>query len=111
VYPCASDPVFAIVAVLGQTALLAQVVNGTTSATMTDPSVATIAGATVELKYIATQVVRSVTTNAQARYQAPELLVGRYDAAIMHGFQNSIQTGVQRLSVGNASDDAHASLL
>jgi Carboxypeptidase regulatory-like domain len=62
--------VFAIVAVLGQIALMAQAVNGTLSATVKDSSGTAIAGATVELKNTATHVVRSLTNNTQGRYQA-----------------------------------------
>jgi hypothetical protein len=87
--------VLALLAVLGATALWGQAVNGTISGTVTDPSGAAIAGATVEVKNTATQVVRTVTTNAQGRYTVPELIVGAYDVKVsMTGFQNSVQTGV-----------------
>jgi hypothetical protein len=60
--------VLALFAVLGVAALWRQAVNGTISGTATDPSGAAIAGATVGVKNTATQVVRTVTTNAQGRY-------------------------------------------
>jgi hypothetical protein len=58
--------VLALFAVLGVNALWGQAVNGTISGTVTDPSGAAIAGATVEVKNTATQVIRTVSTNAHA---------------------------------------------
>jgi hypothetical protein len=86
--------VFAILAIFGA-ALLGQAVNGTISGTVTDPSGAAIAGATVEVKNTATQVTRTVATNAQGRFSVPELFVGNYDVRVsIMGFQGSVQTGV-----------------
>src|SRR3974390_2020827 len=86
--------VLALFAVIGAAAL-GQAVNGTISGTITDPSGAAIAGASVEVKNTATQVARTVTTNTQGRYTAPELIVGNYDVRISAtGFQSSLQTGV-----------------
>jgi hypothetical protein len=80
---------------MGATALWGQAVNGMTSRTVADPSGAAIAGAKVEVKNNATQVVRTVTTNAQGRYTVPELFVGNYDVRVsVTGFQNSVQTSV-----------------
>jgi hypothetical protein len=99
--------VFALFAVIGATALWGQAVNGTISGTVTDPSGAAIAGATVEVKNTATQVVRTVTTNAQGRYTVPELFVGNYDVRVsMMGFQNSVQTGVPVVVGGERVVDA-----
>src|SRR5450755_4361241 len=87
--------VFALLAVMSVTGLIGQGVNGTISGSVTDPSGAAVAGATVEVKNTATQLVRTVTTNAQGRYSVPELLVGTYDVRIsMMGFQSSVQSGV-----------------
>jgi hypothetical protein len=87
--------VLLVLAAIGATALWSQAVNGTISGIVTDPSGAAIAGATVEVKNTGTQVVRTVTTNAQGRYAVPELIVGAYDVRIsMMGFQNTVQTGV-----------------
>jgi hypothetical protein len=87
--------VIAIFALVGQSALLAQAVNGTISGIVTDPSGAAIAGATVEVKNTATQVTRTVSTNAQGRFTVPELFVGSYDVRVsMMGFQNSVRTRV-----------------
>ncbi len=100
---CVCRPVLLVLTMLslaGGSALLGQAVNGTISGTVTDPSGAAIAGAKVEIINTATQVARSMTTNAQGRYSAPELIVGSYDVrASAAGFQNSVQTGVP-LAVG-----------
>jgi Carboxypeptidase regulatory-like domain len=61
--------IVAFLTVIGATALWGQAVNGTISGTVTDPSGAAIAGATVEVRNTATQVVRTVTTNAQNSVQ------------------------------------------
>ena len=99
--------VFALLAVMSVTGLFAQGVNGTISGTVTDPSGAAIAGATVEVKNTATQVARTVTTNAQGRYSVPELIVGSYDVRIsMMGFQSSVQSGVPVVVGGERVVDA-----
>ena len=92
--------VFALFAAIGQMVLLGQAVNGTISGTVTDPSGGAIANATVQVTNTATQVVRTVTTNAQGRYSVPELIVGTYDVRVAAtGFQSSVQANVP-LSVG-----------
>jgi hypothetical protein len=98
--------VLALFAVIGATALWGQAVNGTISGTVIDPSGAAIAGATVEVKNTATQVVRNVTTNAQGRFTVPELFVGNYDVRVsMAGFQNSVQTSVPVVVGGERTVD------
>lgn len=85
----------AVFTVVGITAVWAQAVNGTISGTVTDPSGAAIANATVTVTNTATQVVRTVTTNADGRYSVPELIVGNYDVRVAApGFQSSVQTNV-----------------
>jgi len=74
----------AVFAVIGVAALLAQAVNRTISGTITDPSGAAIANAMVQVRNNATQVARTVTTNAAGRHSAP-VRVSR------PGFQNSVQ--------------------
>ncbi len=68
--------IVALFTVIVMTALWGHAVSGTISGTVTDPSGAAIAGATVEVKNTAMQVVRTGTTNAQDRYVAPGLFVG-----------------------------------
>ena len=85
----------ALLVTAGTTSLFGQGVNGTISGTVTDPSGASVANATVEVKNRATQVTRSVKTNAQGRYSVPELIVGSYDVRVtLQGFQTSVQTGI-----------------
>jgi hypothetical protein len=92
--------VLALLGVIGAGLLWGQAVNGTISGTVTDPSGAAIANATVQVTNTATQVVRTVTTNAQGRYSLPELIVGNYDVRVSAtGFQNSVQANVP-LTVG-----------
>jgi len=81
--------VVAIRMVLGQTTLLAQAVSGTISGMVTDPSGATIAGATVGVKNTATQVARTLTTIARG-YTLPELMVHNCDVRISRGFQHGM---------------------
>ncbi len=98
--------VIALITLVGVAALWGQAVNGTISGTVTDPSGAAIAGATVEVKNTATQVVRNVTTNAQGRFAVPELFVGNYDVRVsMAGFQNSVQTSVPVVVGGERTVD------
>ncbi len=97
----------ALFAVIGATAVWGQAVNGTISGTVVDPSGAAVAGATVEVKNTATQVVRTVTTNAQGRYSVPELIIGAYDVRISRmGFQSALQTGVPVVVGGERTVDA-----
>src|SRR5262245_55049535 len=65
--------------VLLQAQLNAQATNGVISGTVTDPSGATLPGATVQVKNVGTGVVRTVTTNEVGRYRVPDLLVGQYE--------------------------------
>lgn len=68
--------VLLVLALIGVTALIGQGANGTISGTVTDPS----GVAMVQVKNLATQVARTVTTNAPSRNCVPELRVGSYDA-------------------------------
>jgi Carboxypeptidase regulatory-like domain len=65
----------------GQVLVVVESVSGTISGTVTDPSGAAIAGTAVKVKNNLTQVVRTVTTNAQGRFTVP-------------GFQNTVQANV-----------------
>src|SRR5262245_61174170 len=61
------------------TELQAQATNGVISGTVTDPSGATLPGATVQVRNVSTGVIRTVTTNEVGRYRVPDLLVGQYE--------------------------------
>jgi hypothetical protein len=71
------------------------VVGGTISGRVTDASGAAIPNAQVSLTNAATGVARTITTNAQGIYSAPNLLPGNYEARVSTpGFQTAIQSGI-----------------
>ncbi|HUI79722.1 MAG TPA: carboxypeptidase-like regulatory domain-containing protein [Bryobacteraceae bacterium] len=87
--------------VFPETGLVAQTTNGVISGTVTDPTSAAIAGATVQVKNTGTGVVRTVTTNDQGRYRVPDLLVGQYEVqASQSGFQTVVERAIP-LNVGS----------
>ena len=74
----------------------AQLLQGTINGTVTDPSHAPIAGATVLGKNDATNFVREGTTNEAGFYTLPDLPPGSYSVSIKAAsFQAYAQTGVQ----------------
>ena len=69
--------------------------GGSLSGTVTDPSGAAVAGATVTATESATGVKQAVTTDAQGFYSFQGLAVGRYDIRIEdRGFKPLLQAGV-----------------
>jgi len=62
--------------------LFAQQVTGTIKGVVTDPSGATIANATVDIINKATGLTRTVTTNDQGEYSAPDLPFGVYRVSV-----------------------------
>jgi hypothetical protein len=73
----------------------AQVAGGTLSGTISDPSGAGIPQARVVIKNLATGVERSVTTNTDGFYTAPNLLPGEYQVTLdAKGFNTEIKTGI-----------------
>jgi hypothetical protein len=80
--------------------LQAQGTNGVISGTVADPSGGAIAGASVQVKNVASGVTRAVNTNEQGRYRVPDLLVGQYEVqASQTGFQTVIEKSIP-LTVG-----------
>ena len=78
----------------------AQVAGATLSGTVTDPSGSAVPNATVEIKAVATGVVRTITTDAAGFYTAPNLLPGVYEVTgSASGFAKVVQPGVT-LTVG-----------
>jgi len=78
----------------------AQVSGATLSGLITDPSGAGIPNATVAIKNVETEEVRSVPTNGDGFYSAPNLLPGKYEVTITaQGFDKVVQKGVT-LTVG-----------
>ena len=65
------------------------------SGTVTDPSGAVIAGATVVATNLDTAVTTTVTTNAQGFYSFQELPLGKYSITVAQtGFKSYVQTGI-----------------
>ena len=74
--------------------------SGVISGTVTDPSGAAVAEASVQIKNVSTGFSRTLTTDEQGRYLAPELAIGNYEiSAGKPGFSTALRTGVT-LSVG-----------
>src|SRR5580704_921810 len=81
-------------------AVYSQVVGGTLSGTVTDPSGAAIANATLSIKNMATGVSTDVTSNSQGIYNAPNLLPGSYEAIVSAaGFETKTLSNIV-LAVG-----------
>ena len=78
----------------------AQVSGATMSGLITDPSGAGIPNANVSIKNIGTGEIRTVSTNGDGFYSAPNLLPGRYEAVVAaQGFTKVVQKGIT-LNVG-----------
>lgn len=81
-------------------AALAQVTTGSISGTVKDESGAVLPGVAVTVKHVDTGRVRNVITDAQGRYNAPDLDLGNYEVgAELSGFQNTVRSGIT-LTVG-----------
>jgi hypothetical protein len=80
----------------------AQVVGGSISGTVTDPSSAPISGADVAILNTDTGVLRQLTTNARGFFNAPNLLPGPYQVAVSYsGFAATVKK--LGLKVGQAA--------
>ena len=79
----------------------AQVVGGTLSGTISDPSGAGIPQAKVAIKNTATSVERIVTTNSDGFYTTPNLLPGTYQVTVSaNGFSTETSHGLT-ITVGS----------
>ncbi|MBI3895398.1 MAG: TonB-dependent receptor [Acidobacteria bacterium] len=79
---------------------LAQVTTGTISGTVSDSTGAVIPGAIVAVRNTETGISRTLTTNAQGRYTAPQLGLGMYEVtAEASGFQRVVRSGIE-MTVG-----------
>jgi hypothetical protein len=86
--------VFALCLVMSLS-LRAQVAGGTLSGTITDPSGAAVPDAQVVVKNSATGVTRTLTTNSDGIYSAPNLLPGAYEVAVSAtGFNTEVKSGI-----------------
>lgn len=69
--------------------------RGTITGNVTDPNGAAIAGATVVVKNVETNVSQTVTTNEDGAYTVPFLLPGKYSITITNeGFKTSTQENI-----------------
>src|SRR5216683_2714589 len=85
-----------VVFVLLSTAMLVgQTFRGTILGTVTDPSGAVVAGATVKVKNVATGLERTTATSGDGSYSVPELPIGTYSVTVTQaGFETFVVTGV-----------------
>ena len=91
-----------LAALISPARLQAQAATASISGTVTDTSGAAIPGASIEVKNTGTGATRSVLTDAQGRYNVPDLGIGTYDVrGSKTGFQTSIRSGLS-LTVGSA---------
>src|SRR6202035_2514114 len=75
--------------------VFAQVTGGTLSGTVSDPSGASIPGAQLTIKNLATGVERTVTTNDHGFYTAVNLLAGSYQVTISAtGFDTEAKSAI-----------------
>ncbi|HEX4276335.1 MAG TPA: carboxypeptidase regulatory-like domain-containing protein [Bryobacteraceae bacterium] len=90
-----------LLAGLGVQKLRGQAATATIAGTITDSSGASVPGASVNAKSSGTGITRSTTSDAQGRYNLPDLAIGDYDVqATKTGFQTVITKGVN-LTVGS----------
>ena len=85
-----------VVFVLLSTAMLVgQTFRGTILGTVSDPSGAVVAGATVKVRNVDTGLERTTTTSADGSYAVPELPIGSYSVTVsLAGFQTAITSDV-----------------
>jgi len=80
---------------LSATLLVGQTFRGTVLGTVTDPSGAVVAGATVKVKNLGTGLERTTVTSADGSYSVPELPIGSYSVTVSQtGFKTFVATGV-----------------
>jgi hypothetical protein len=75
--------------------IFGQAVTGTIVGTVTDPTGAPIAAASVTVTNVGTQVTQKVTTDNQGNYTAALLPIGRYNVALeAKGFKREVKSGI-----------------
>jgi Carboxypeptidase regulatory-like domain/TonB-dependent Receptor Plug Domain/TonB dependent receptor len=73
----------------------AQTFRGTILGTVTDTSGAAVSGATVSVKNTGTGLLRTVTTDDDGNYSAPELPIGTYSVTVeKSGFKSGLISGI-----------------
>src|ERR1035441_385701 len=79
---------------LSATLLVGQTFRGTILGSVTDPSGAVVAGATVKVKNLGTGLERTTVTSADGSYSVPELPIGSYSVTVSQtGFKTFVATG------------------
>src|SRR4029077_2054768 len=86
-----------VVFVLLSTAMLVgQTFRGTILGTVTDPSGAVVAGATVKVRNVGTGLERTTVTSGDGSYSVPELPIGTYSVTVsLMGFQTAVTNSVE----------------
>ncbi len=88
---------------LSTAALHSQVVSGNIIGTVTDPTGAAVAGATIEVSNLGTGSSAQTTTNESGNYTAPNLAAGSYTVTVTKtGFQKFLQQNVT-VAVGQSA--------
>src|SRR5438105_12787518 len=81
--------------------LYAQGATAAISGTIFDPTGAAIPGASITVRNLGTAFTRTVVSDDQGRYVAPELPIGEYEEqASLAGFQTVVRRGIP-LTVGS----------
>src|ERR1035437_4711851 len=81
---------------LSATLLVGQTFRGTVLGSVTDPSGAVVAGATVKVKNLGTGLERTTVTSADGSYSVPELPIGSYSVTVSEtGFQTAVTNNVE----------------
>lgn len=82
-------------------AALAQVTTATIFGTVKDETGAILPGANITIKNLDTGITRTMVTDDEGRYRAPNLALGTYEVtAALTGFQTGVRTGI-KLTVGS----------
>jgi len=85
-----------VLVLLATATLVGQTFRGTILGSVTDPSGAVVAGATVKIHNLATGLERTTTTSADGSYAVPELPIGTYSVTVtLTGFQTAITNNVE----------------
>ncbi len=76
--------------------LVGQTFRGTILGSVTDPSGAYVAGATVKVRNLGTGLERTTVTSADGSYRVPELPIGSYSVTVSEtGFQTAVTNNVE----------------
>src|SRR5208337_539678 len=85
----------AVFVLLATTLLVGQTFRGTILGSVTDPSGAVVAGATIKIRNMGTGQERTTVTSADGSYAVTELPIGSYSVTVTQtGFKTFVATGV-----------------